>query len=487
MMLLAKRLWNSPTFTTWGSFAARTLHLAILLPLVLRFFSPAEVALWQVFSTLLGLQLLADLGFGSTFSRLISYAFGGAVGIAGDGQLQPPDEDREANWVLIARLFAVMRLIYSRLSWLLFIGLVVGGSFALVARVNALNDVTVAAGHSVYSSTKPVEAWIAWGGIVLVTFVSFRANAYAAFLQGTNHVAVVRRWEALFGVGALASSLTVLLLDGGLVALVFSSQVWILLNAWRNRWLTTQVCGGRFRRLPPCRADRDILVAAWPPAWRAGVGILMSFGVVQISAIFYAQSNDTVGVATYLLGLKLMQAVSQISQAPFYSKLPALSRLWIQGRRDEQVKLAERGMRLAYWAQVAPAIGLGFFGPWLIENIGSHTPFPSGHLWGLLIAASLCERYGAMHLQLYSTSNHIVWHVANGGAGVIFLGVATVLFPQIGVLALPGAMLAGYVGFYSWYSARLSHRRFGLKWPQFDLATVGSPALLLGIYILYTW
>jgi hypothetical protein len=73
------RLWNSPTLTTWGSFGARSLGLVIVLPLVLKKFTTAEVALWQVFSTLINLQILAETGLGTTFSRLVAYAMGGAI------------------------------------------------------------------------------------------------------------------------------------------------------------------------------------------------------------------------------------------------------------------------------------------------------------------------------------------------------------------------------------------------------------------------
>ena len=74
---LAVRLWHSPTFTTWGSTATRSLSVLLVLPLLLRQLTPAEIAVWYLLSTIIGLQTLADLGFAPTFTRLIAYAMGG--------------------------------------------------------------------------------------------------------------------------------------------------------------------------------------------------------------------------------------------------------------------------------------------------------------------------------------------------------------------------------------------------------------------------
>jgi hypothetical protein len=74
---LFKQSWNSPTLMTWGSFATRSLSLIVVLPLVLNRLNTAEISLWYLFSTVIGLQLLADMGFSPTFSRVIAYGMGG--------------------------------------------------------------------------------------------------------------------------------------------------------------------------------------------------------------------------------------------------------------------------------------------------------------------------------------------------------------------------------------------------------------------------
>lgn len=485
MSPIINRLWSSPTFTTWASFAARTCNLVFILPLVLRQFSAEEIALWQVLSTLISLQLLADAGLGPTFARLISYAMAGVEDLStvtprlGGSKGQPP------NWDLLRRICGTMRAFYARSSWIIGVVLLVGGTIALVRPIRHLGAGTglVATAAHPHPAT-PGESWIAWGIVFVTTMVSFRANGYSAILQGTNHVALLRRWEALFGLGSIGSSAIALWSKGGLLALVISNQLWFVLGAWRNRRLARHVLDGRFNPFPKPHLESGIFEAAWPAIWRAGTGSFMAFGFIYIGGLLVAQSRDSATVASYLVAVRLVQSFSAISQAPFYTKLPVLSRLWAEGRTEEQLRVAASGMRLSLWTFVIPFILMGLFGAWGLRLIGSHTPFPGAGTWSLMGAAVLLERYGAMHLQLYSSTNRIVWHVANGVAGVIFAAVAFATYPFLNVAALPFGMLCGNAGFYAWYCSRLSHRAFSLPWPQFDWKTAGGPFLATAGYLV---
>lgn len=485
MWRLTSRLWHSPTFTTWASFAARTLNLVVVLPIVLRHFSPAELALWQVMVTLISLQLLIESGFGITFSRFAAYAMGGAKDLSSG--LKGPINDGEAvpNWELLRRICGTMSAVYRRFSWGLGGLFLVGGTLALIRRVEALPASIQAVARTIGGSTDQREAWIAWGVVFITTVVNFRANAYSALLQGTNHIALVRRWEAFFGIGSIVTSLAALGLKGGLLGLVIGNQSWFLLSAWRNRRLCNGILEGRLHPMPPPELSPDVFAAAWPSVWRTAVGVFMSHGLVYVSGLLFAQNRDSKAVASYLLAVRLIHTLATLAQAPFYTKLPMLSRLWAAGKREEKLGLAERGMRLSHLSFVSTWIAAGLLGPAIMHAIGSQTDFPPAVIWCLLGTSMVAERYGAMHLQLFSVTNRIVWHVANGVTGGIFIVLALSLYPVIGVTALPLGMLSANLGFYAWYSSRLSHREFRLPWPGFDWRTVGWPLLATIGYLLW--
>jgi uncharacterized membrane protein YdcZ (DUF606 family) len=126
---------------------------------------------------------------------------------------------------------------------------------------------------------------------------------------------------------------------------------------------------------------------------------------------------------------------------------------------------------------VAGGIGVALTADFALRLIHSKTAFVSPTIWLLTCCAFFLERLGAMYLQLYSTTNHIVWHIANGVTGTIMLALALLLYPHWGVLAFPAAMLAAYLSFYTWYAIRLSAQAFQFGWLQFERQCAMLPAL----------
>jgi hypothetical protein len=96
--------------------------------------------------------------------------------------------------------------------------------------------------------------------------------------------------------------------------------------------------------------------------------------------------------------------------------------------------------------------------------LGSNIPFVDPKLWALIGLAFFVERFGAMHIQLYSISNKIVWHIANGITGGLYLLLALSTYKWLGVYSFPISMLVAYLLFYSWYTAAKSYQ---IYWDEF--------------------
>lgn len=461
------RFWDSPTLMTWGSFFSRAISLVVVLPLILTRFSTEEIALWYLLMTMISLQLLVDIGFTPTFSRAIAYAMGGA----GVDDLKRPKNrsNGEPNWKTIETICSTMRVVYSRIGLLWVLLLAIFGTLALTKPISLVGQT--------------FSTWLAWLIILCASTVTFRGSIYSAYLQGINQIALLRRWEAISSLGAIITSFSVLISGGGLLGLVIAHQCWQIFNILRNRWLSNTVEDGRFKPFTKKEIDKKVLAAVWPSAWRSGVGHFMTYGLIQASGILYAQVGTAAGIASYLLALRLIQIVSEFSQAPFYSKLPVLTRLFAEGQKGELVARAKRGMGLSLWCYVAGFVGLGLAGQPLLKLIGSNADFPNNLLWSLMGLAFFTERYGAMHLQLYSITNHIIWHIVTIGFGIIYISVVLSLFGLMGVCAFPLGILMGHIGFYSWYSAAHSYKYFDLTFKSFDLQTAVLPLVFVLIYI----
>ena len=505
--MLFARLWNSPTVNTWAAFGIRTLNVVLVLPLALRHFTDAETALWSVFSAMLIFQPLADFGFQGTFVRLTAYAFGGAISLDAatiDEQDQTPGLP---NWALIRRIAGATRWLYRALSWVL-LALCMGvGSPLLWRRIDelghtparlaqmaadavSLGDFSLAERLTLQAGrmTTPAEAWIAWGIIVIVTVTTFRGNGAVAYLAGCGQVALVRRWEALFGFGALLTGAMILWWRGSLFGLILMNQAWLLLGVARNQWLARRVHEGQLRRYPRPNRDAEILRIAWPNAWRAGLGSWAGQGAVQMGGLIFAQQRNSAAVASYLIGLRLVQTIGIVAGGAITGRLPRLSVLWAQGNQRAFEAEARRGTALALWACALPLGALAWLGPWFLKSgLHSAVPFVARSTWTLLALGTFFERYGASHLALETSGNRVRWHISSAVCAAIFGVVAAAMFPVLGVDALPLGVLVGSVGFLAWFGRWGSAESLGLRWPDFDLKTAAVPAAVLGGSLAARW
>jgi hypothetical protein len=457
---------------TWGAFLTRSLTFVLVVPLVLTKFSAADVALWYVFSSVATLQLQADLGFSPTFVRVIAFAMGG-LKESELGDLRAMDAPRvhaDPNWRTVELVCATMRVVYNRLT--------------LIATCLLLTVGTAVVARPIGVSSDPARSWAAWAAIVIASTLVLRGNQYSAYLQGLDRVALVRRWEALTNVGAIGTSFCVLLFGGGILQLVVAQQCWLIANVGRNWLLARHVEGARYRDFDTGTIDRHVLRSVWPSAWRSGLGSLAGQVPLQFSGIFYAQYGPPAKVAAFLFSIHVLTAIRTFANAPFYSRIPLLARLRAQGRFEELVRAAKRGMRLSYWTFVVGIALAGLLiGP-LAQHIGSNVAFVPPALWAALATAGFIERYGAMHLMLYSTTNHIVWHVANGVTALLFAVFVAASFRMLDWYALAGAYAAAYLLFYAPYTASRSYRELSVRPLAFERSVVAGPALAMIAYNL---
>lgn len=445
------------------------LSLGILLPLVLRELPSAEVSLWLLFAAITSFFALADFGFSSTFIRSIAYArapidFPGAyLGRESISGLNRPKHS-------VSDVVMAMTFIYHRLGILTFL---IGGLAGTIALIRPISEI-----HN------HLEGWVSW--IIVLTGASMNIFfcAYSVYLQGAEKIAVYRRVDIALGIiAALISSFTVVN-GGGLLGLVFSTQFGVLASLFIYRWIATHSVNDKHVWSIRRRLNRELWGYIWAPAWRSGLGILLTFGTIQGSAILYAQFAPPVQVASYLLAVRLMQGLVSLGNVPFYTKLPTLARFYAAGRMSELVAIARSGMSLANWILLLGILLIGFFGQEVLRAIGSNTQIIHGAIWWVLGLAYMAERIGAMHLQLYTTTNHSVWHIANGISGLLMLCLMPLLYGSYGVIGLPLGMLLGYLCFYLPYSITISYRAFKMHLSRQEFTGIFLPVAILFLALI---
>jgi O-antigen/teichoic acid export membrane protein len=470
-VFLAK-MWNSPTITTWGSFITKSLYAVVILPIVTTKFPQQDISIWLMLNIFIGFQGLADLGFSNTFVRAISYATGGMKKIEKFSRDSTHDRKEGTNWDFIDSIYCTTSSMFFYLAILFSVFFTIFGFIGLKKPISL--------------SVDQAYGWLSFGVVILATFVNIYGSKYSIFLQGVNKIPQLRRWETFFSLASILVLFIVLLFTDSYFYLILTQQLFTILSVLRNRMLTKKYHNGIVKTFQQKKIDKDLLKSLFPSAWRSWIGVMMSYGLVQISGIIVGQSTNSAMTSSYLFSLKILDIIKNFSNAPFYSKIPLLSRLFAENDKDRLLQIARQGMLLSLLVFAVSSIAFSLLGNVLLHWIGANISLASAPILLMLILAFFTERYGAMHLQLYSLTNNIVWHIANGVSGVIYIltTLALLRYTNLGIISFPIGMLAGNVLFYCWYSAFHSYRFFQMKFLEFEWKTSVIPTLLILLYLV---
>jgi hypothetical protein len=454
------------------------MSMVIVLPLILNRFSPAEISVFFLFSSIITLQLFFAASFGHTFARVIGYVLAGAT----LSQIQSPPETWSRNEKkadgnpvdrrLLADLLVSMDRIFNLLALVTIPLLLILGWFCL--------------SKPIASTAEPWRAWLAWAAVIAVTPFVVGSLKYTAFLQGANQVALEQRWAASFVVGGLVTGIVAVLAGGGLLGLILANQFWQIASVLRLRWLYRSVLHQSFEDIPSGSYCPEAMRSIWPAAWRSVVGSTSAMGTTVLGSLWFAQVLPEKPLAELLFGVRVMNIISELCRAPFYSQLPVLNTLRIRGAMPSIIAIAKRGMRRSYFAFLILFIVAPIVAHYALPLIQSQIVFPTIEFWLCLGAAMLLERFGSMHANLYSTTNHIITHWLNGLTMVISLVAMIALTQPYGILAYPLGTLIAMLGFYAWNAVRYSLKSIQQTLWQFErdvfapvasLQTIGSVAL----------
>ena len=473
------KLWNSPTFTTWAGFFSKAIYGIILLPIVSIKLSTEELSVWLLLNVFIGLQMLGDLGFGSTFSRAISHAYGGAIKITiyknsqDQNFINKSDKSNIPNWNLINRLYVTTSLLYFILSIVLIIIVGIIGYFSLKIPIDNLLNKS--------------EGWYSFIIVLTAIFINFNGSKYRIFLQGINKVALLQRNQSIVAILTVIASVIVVLLTNSLIALIIIQQIGTAIAVIVFKYLSNK----NYPESKPIlfndnKIDFKLIKSIFPIAWRSWFGVLMAFGVVQVSGIIVAQYGNSAQTASYLISIKIIDLVKNFSNAPFYSQIPYMNQLFLS--KDKKLLLTLAFQRMKYTLLIL-TVSLGIitiFGNDILTLINSNVKLVNNDIFIILLISAFFERYGALHIQLLTLSNNIIWHIVTAISGTLFLVISYYLI-NIGrepIFSFSIALLISYVGFYSWYSSYKSYAFYKMNFIKTEYQTTLIPIIVMAIIII---
>jgi len=443
VLRLVLHFWTSASYMTAASIVARAFAFFAPVPFLGALFTDSVVALWFVFVTFQSLIASINGTLPTIFLHMVSYAAAGSTSLGGPGDAHVTEEDGAPNWALLNRICRLTSRIFSALAgvWAVF----------------ALTLGTLIVWEPLTRSQIGEMAWLAWG--VFVCGASFRIlqQGYVAYLLGFGQVTEVRRYEAVSWLASGLGAIITLLIAPSFLAAIVVVQAPLIVNffvlrhrARKHGWTTA---GDR-------HGDGVVITSEIiPRAWRGSLGVLTSNGAVYGSGLYYAQVGTSSSVAAYLFALSVMGMIGFLAMSPYVSRLPELGRLWAQQKTKAQNQLARDGMVLSMWwfalLVLAAPLGVALANQFRPNSFG----FVTLDIWIALVVSSALHRYGALHMQNYTVTNDVKWHIADTVNAGLFMALLWVFFYG-DIIVLPLSQAAALLLFYVPYSRYLNRQRF---------------------------
>jgi len=446
---ILNRIVTSPTITTWMSYFTKSINLVILLPLVIDLLNDSDIAIWYLFSNVIGLQLLIDSGFSGNFVRYISFALNGNRSIF----------DKSINENLAIADIDFLRTI----------------SFAMteIYRVLIIALVLIYSTFGFYAFKLPIQlttdsnlGWIVWTFTLIALPILIYGGKYSNILQGLNKIPLLRLWETFFNLFSSVFSIVILLVTKNVYFVVISLYCWSLLSVFRNYFIVRKI-----DLINSGTIDFSILKKMKPKlllnSLKSGTGVLMAQGITYSVAFFFANKLDPSSLTTYLVTSGIIINIRNFSQAPFYSKIPFFATLTANQNIQELKRCLKRSMFQVYLIFFTSSLLLYLLFWGYLERY-SVSFILDKKLWFILTLAFFLERYGAMHIQIYSLSNHILWHIHNGVSGVITIIFVIIIYQYAPLYSYPLALLISCLLFYSIYGPYYSYKYLNTSFWKFE-------------------
>ncbi|HEY6228676.1 MAG TPA: hypothetical protein VI282_16275 [Verrucomicrobiae bacterium] len=448
------RVWNTALFWTWILNALRLASSILVLPLLLRALSEADLSMYWQFVFLAGFGYSLDAMFSTTILRHVSYAMRGVSDIQSLGLAENTAVAEKPNYVLLGQLFSATKLLY-RLICLVILALQGIGGTLLIH-------------HLATQTSNPTITWTAWTITVVGSCLELYTGYWLVFLRGMNQIVLSTRLVSLMYAAKLVISIILLLCHLGLLAVPIATLVIGIAQRLIARRFIKHAIPEEFRK--DSSRNRDLVARIWPTSWRMGiVGLSFNLMMVAFGAIITASFGKDGAALAYRY---------QFSQQIMMNICIGMSAVWttvkwplvMQLRVANDLPTLRSTLWPRVWLQNATLLALCA----LAISIGPpilHIIAPAKHIlprfWLTLLAVqALFDMQYTFWTTLLTSENRIpsTWAAMITNVSSIVVAYALVKTTDLGLGAFVVAPLVCGLAFNYWYWAKVGARAIGTNW-----------------------
>lgn len=449
---MLRKISNHPVLMTWLSFAVQYGAALFILPLALVKLNEQELALWLLFNTLYGLAMLADTGLGHTLVRATAYFYAGATALPNQFE-QPVTQQNNGtiNTTQLGQLYYTAQRLYILVG--LFLILLLGGIGYFMVR-NLIN-----LGES------PSLHWGTFGLLILASYFRVMYARYASFIQGINQVAYLRRMESAIAGLRIVLYAVVLLLNCNLLGLLIADVLYSIVLFLSGRRYCRRFALQHFSYLPSEQKcfNKALFNSIWPSSWRFGLAAYGAYFITNGVSLLIAQIDDAPLIAAYLLTIRIIGILKQVSQAPMYAYLPNMISLFSQQQWQSLKQNIVTGISRILTLAVLGLIALILLGNPILEFMSVESRILDSSALLLIGLTLLLDLHHSAHVQVFLFSNKMPFLLPALISGLCIFGIGHLTLPLYGLWGLLWTQFIVQLCCNNWYPVYLSLKL--LNWP----------------------
>ena len=334
----------------------------LVLPLLLKKLSSAELGVWYVFMTISAFVTMLDMGFTPTLARNVSYVMSGAKQLLRNGY-DVVEKSAKVDYGLLKAIMVAAKRIFLSIALLALLLLAAPGSWYILRVTQGQVD--------------RQTVFIAWSIFVGATVINLYYKYYTPLLQGRGLYAEFYKTNAIANLGFVVVTAILLQAGFGLIGVACG----FLVSALISRWLSWRYFYDiEFKHCLDNASQAvvntlEVFNILWHNAWRLGLGVVGAFMILRASTLLSSTYLGLATTAAYALTLQLFSVLQNVSTVFFNIQQPKLAKYRLAKDQKRLLRAIELGLSSSLCLFLLGAFILVGVGTPLIRMIGANTVF----------------------------------------------------------------------------------------------------------------
>ena len=283
-----------------------------------------------------------------------------------------------------------------------------------------------------------VEVYVAWGILVLINCYNLYTLYYEALLNGRGLIKRVHQIILIGNIVYISFAIFLILLGGGLVAIVSSQAISVLLV----RFLSKRVFYSGEIVVGLSGADvvdyKDILAAITPNAVKVGLTSLGGFIINKSSMFIGSLFVSLEMMAAYGITLQLLVVIGMMGGIVTRVYMPKVFQWRVEGRFNLIKKMFYLSSVVMLIVFVLSGVVIVLWGDWMLEVLKSSTMLLPTGLLILVFIQHYLEYNHSNAAQYLLSRNEVPFFKASliSAVGVLLLLCVFVVWLNMGVLGM---------------------------------------------------